>query len=226
MGFLDRFRKNDNAKPSTQPLPNLEKQKPPFEVKYSVLPNGNLEVEFYNRNAEFKKFYDTTRLIIGKQALNMAGHAVCNCAVSWYGKSDQQRINKETGKLESPRAGEYKGVLAELDVKLLQTDPNYCSMVMQNLMDKQRVERYLEEGLRETPEVPCGKYIGGVGQSEKGYTKFFEPSVGLASHNTDLMRGRRRERQAMAERARQKSIQNKKAEIARLQNEVNSLEDR
>lgn len=32
MGFLDRFRKNDNAKPSTQPLPNLEKQKPPFEV--------------------------------------------------------------------------------------------------------------------------------------------------------------------------------------------------
>lgn len=224
MGFLDRFKKSDNMNTSTQPSPRVEEQ--PIKVKYSVLPNGNFQVEFYNRNAEFKKFYDTTRLIIGRQALNLAGHAVCNCAVSWYGKDDHQMVNEKTGQLESPRAGQYKGVLAELDLRLLQTDPNYCSMVMQDLMDKQRVERYLEDGLQEQPKVPCGKYIGGIRQSEQGYTKFFNPSVGLVSHNSDLMIGRRRERQAMLEERRQQLVQNKKAEIARLQNEVNDLEIR
>lgn len=66
MGFFDRFKKNDkqnieNAVNNRQPVGQL-----PFDVEYSTLSNGNLQVEFYDNDSDFKKFYDTTRLIVGR----------------------------------------------------------------------------------------------------------------------------------------------------------------
>lgn len=224
MGFFDRFKKNDkqnieNAVNNRQPVGQL-----PFDVEYSTLSNGNLQVEFYDNDSDFKKFYDTTRLIVGRQPLNIEGHQVYNCAVSWYGRSDCQMLDEKTGKLDSLRAQDYRGVLAEIDLELLQSDPNYCNILMKGLLDKQRVERYLESGLQETPEQPCGKYIGGIRQTEKGYGKFFSTIVGRVSHNSELMVNRRQEHREMIERQRQKTIADKKAQIAKLQNELDSME--
>lgn len=225
MGFLDRFKKGDKPKIEeavTKKQPTIEKL--PFEVKYSQMPNGNLQVEFIDEGAAFKKLYDTTRLVIKRQPLNMEGHQVYNCAVSWYGSNDCQMINEETGVIDSLRAQDYRGVLAEIDLQLLQSDPNYCSMVMKGLMDKERVERYLANGLEESPEQPCGKYIGGVRQTERGYGKFFSTAVGRASHYSGLMIGRRQEHREMAEAQRQKAIEDKKEQIKRLQKEIEGME--
>lgn len=225
MGFLDRFKKNDKPKTEevdTKKQPTVKKL--PFEIKYSQMPNGNLQVEFLDEHAAFNKLYDTTRLIIKRQPLNIEGHPVYNCAVSWYGSNDCQMINEETGVIDSLRAQDYRGVLAEIDLQLLQSDPNYCNMVMTGLLDRKRVEGYLTRGLEETPEQPCGKYIGGVGKTEKGYRKFFSVIVGQASHNSELMKGRRQERREMAEIQRQKAIADKKAQIARLQEELEGME--
>lgn len=224
MGFFDRFKKNDkqnieNAVNNRQLVAQL-----PFDVEYSTLSNGNLQVVFYGKDLDFKKFYDTTRLIVGKQPLNIEGHQVYNCAVSWYGRSDCQMFDEKTGKFDSLRAQEYRGVLAEIDLELLQSDPNYCKILMEGLLDKQRVERYLESGLKETPEQPCGKYIGGIRQTEKGYGKFFSTIVGRASHNSELMVNRRQEHREMLERQKQKAIADKKAQIEKLQNELDSME--
>ncbi len=224
MGFFDRFKKNDKQNIGSgvnnrQPVGQLL-----FDVEYSPVSNGNLQVEFYDKDSDFKKFYDTTRLIIGRQPLNIEGHPVYSCAVSWYGHSDCQMFDEKTGKFDSLRAQEYRGVLAEIDLELLQTDPNYCNMVMKGLLDKQRVERYLESGLQETPEQPCGKYIGGVRQTERGYGKFFSTVVGKASHNSDLMVKRRQERREMIEAQKQKAIADKKAQIKKLQIELDSME--
>lgn len=224
MGFFDRFKKNDkqnieSAVNNGQPIKQL-----PFDIEYSTASNGNLQVEFYDHDSDFKKFYDTTRLIVNKQPLNIGGHQVYNCAVSWYGSNDCQILDEKTGKFDSLRAQEYRGVLAEIDLELLQSDPNYCNMVMKGLLDKQRVARYLESGLQETPEQPCGKYIGGVIQTEKGYAKFFSTIVGQASHNSDLMVNKRQQRKEMMEAQKQKAIADKKAQIAKLQSEVKSME--
>ena len=106
---------------------------------------------------------------------------------------------------------------------LLQTDENYCSVVMRKLLDQKRVIKYLEDGLQETPEQPCGKYIGGVKPTEKGYGKFFSLSVGRASHNSDLMINRRREYRESIEAKKQSEIANKKAQIQQLQSEIDDM---
>ena len=224
MGFFDRFKKKDNQNvrelvTSRQPVEQL-----PPNASFSQLSNGNLQVEFYDEDSNFKKFYDTTRLIIDRQPLNIEGYLVYNCAVSWYGQNDCQMLNEKTGKFDSLRAQEYRGVLAEIDLEQLQSDPSYCIMVMKELLDKQRVERYLESGLQESPAQPCGKYIGGVSQTEVGYRKFFSMAVGQASHNSELMVNRRQERRARMEAKKQKEIEDKRAQIAELQSELNDME--
>ncbi len=224
MGFLDRFKKNNKENVSNVASNNQQSKQLTFCVGYSQISNGNLKVEFFDKNADFKKFYDTTRLIIDRKPLEIEGHQVYNCAVSWYGQNDCQMLDTKTGEFDSLRAKEYRGVLAEIDLELLQTDQNYCNMVMKGLLDKERVEKYLESGLQETPELPCGKYIGGVMQKENGYGKFFSTVVGKASHNSHLMVERRQERRKMIEEQRQKAIENKKAQIEKLQKELESME--
>lgn len=223
MGFFDKFKKHSKENVST--LANSQQiTQLPFDVKYNQFSNGNLQIEFYDKDSDFKKFYDTTRLIIDRQPLNIEGHQVYNCAVSWYGQNDCQMLNERTGEFDSLNAQDYRGVLLEIDLELLQTDPNYCNIVMNGLLDKQRVERYLESGLQETPEQPCGKYIGGVIQTDIGYGKFFSTVVGMASHNSDLMINRRQEYREMIEAQKQKAIADKRAEIRKLQSELDSME--
>ncbi len=217
MGLFDKLKRNNktDAKNATNTTEQL-----PFKIKYNM-DNDNIQVDLYDENADFNKLYDSTRLILRRQALNMEGHQVYNCAVAWYGDCDHLELNRQTGQYESRRASDYRGVLAEIDLNLLQSDPNYCHMVMTNLLDKQRVERYLERGLQENPEQPCGKYIGGVARREKGYIKFFSPDVGRASHYSTLMINRRQEHKIEAER--QQEIADKRAQIEKLQKEIEEM---
>jgi len=95
---------------------------------------------------------------------------------------------------------------------------------MKELLDKKRVERYLESGLQETPEHPCGEYIGGIRQTEKGYGKFFSIIVGEASHNSESMVNKRQKYREIIEERRQKAIEKKKAQIEKLKRELDSME--
>lgn len=225
MGLFDKLK--DKNKQNTENKVNNNKQPTqelPFDVEFRQLSNKNLQIDFYDKNADFKQFYDTTRLIVGAQPLNIEGRQVYNCAVSWYGHDDCQIIDEKTGTFDSQRAQDYRGVLTEIDLQLLQSDPNYCNMVMKMLLNKQRVEKYLEDGLQENPERPCGKYIGGVRKTERGYGKFFSTMVGQASHNSKLMVDRRKKHREMIEAQRQEAIANKKAQIEKLQNELKNME--
>jgi len=116
MGFFDGFKKRDeqNTDNNSQAVEKL-----PFGVKYIQGSNGELQVDFYDTNADFKKFYDTTRLKVARQPLNIKGHKVYNCDVSWYGQYDCNMLDEVTGKFDSLRAQEYRRVLAEIDLELL-----------------------------------------------------------------------------------------------------------
>jgi hypothetical protein len=94
---------------------------------------------------------------------------------------------------------------------------------MNKLLDRKRVAGYLEEGLRERPERVCGNYIGGVRKTEEGYGKFFNPKIGEASHNSELMVNRRKEYREKNEAKRQGAIAAKRAQIEQLQNEIDEM---
>lgn len=181
-----------------------------------------MQVDFYDKNAKVGQFYDTTRLVVDNRPIMLAGQEVRNCIVSWYSQDDAVFLDSEY-EGESLNARDYRGILAQIDPTLLQTDENYCSVVMRKLLDKKRVTKYLEEGLQETPEQPCGKYIGGVKLTEKGYGKFFSLPVGRVSHNSDLMINRRREHRENIEAKKQREIANKRAQIQQLQSEIDDM---
>ena len=143
MGFFDRFKKKENNN-----MPTNQPEMKPYDIKYSIGSNGTIQIDFYDRNADFKQFYDTTRLVIFSQS-TLAGQMVQNCAVSWYGSNDCLMMDKARGTFVNGRAEEYSYVMTQLDLNLLQNDPEYCSVVMKQLLNQKRVRTYLEKGLQE-----------------------------------------------------------------------------
>ena len=218
MGFFDRFKKKENKIPVYQP--QMERQ--PYDIKYSRNDNGAIQIDFYDINADFKQFYDTTRLVILSQSI-LAGQTVQNCAVSWYGSNDCLMIDEARGTFVNGRAEEYSYVMTQLDLNLLQNDPEYCSVVMKQLLNQKRVRTYLEKGLQEAPDIPCGEYIGGVMRKDEGYRKFFSAPVGQASHYSSRMKSIRENHRASLEASRQREIAAKQAQIAKLQSEIDNM---
>jgi len=227
MGLLDRFRKNKQEEIVKEEMVQTKQYVPPFGVEFKMINDGLIQVDFYDGNAEFNQFYDTTRLIANPQPIKAYGNDnVLNCKVSWYGENDVQMIGDDAK--EIGRRVQYRGVLAQIDLNLLQTDREYCYTVMKGLLNKKRVEQYLDRGLQENPEKPCGKYIGAVMQKENGdgYCKVFDERIGRQSHYSDLMVNRRIEHRKQQEMLRQKQIDDRRKQIEKLQGEIDSLEER
>ncbi len=216
MSFFDIFKnkkenniiKNNNA---------INKTSMPQEISYLRENNGNYRIDFLDHNADFKQFYDSTRLVIGNSKV-ISNKLVYDCLVSWYNHSDAEYI----GQIDSRR--DYKHVLAELDINLLFTDENYCRAVMIDLLNQKRVERYLASGLEEQPEIPCGEYVGGIRFKNNSYTKYFDTDVGAKVHFSKEMSEKRAEYKLHQEQKRQNIINSKKAMIQKLQEEIDEIE--
>lgn len=239
MGFFDFIHKKNNKQRVEENVINNRvlkeeasfamnnrpvKEESPYEVSYTADENGNLQIEFYNKEKGNDDYYDTTRLVASGKPLNIEGHKIHNCAVSWYENDERQIINKKTGKLDYINAQQYKGVLAEIDLDLLLVDKDYCNKVMRDLLNKKRVEKYLTDGLEEEPDIPCGKYVGGIMKTEKGYKKFFSKEVGIASHNSISMKKSREEYRMIIKKQRERDIQASKMEIKRLQDKISEMD--
>ena len=221
MGLLDKFRKKQPEKDQIHEEDNNKE----FlrNAKFSMTKDGRLQVDFYDREADFRQFYDVTRLIASIDTINLGGHPVHNCVVSWYGENDA--IMFDSKGMDLSRRTQYREVLAEINLEQLRTDYNYCEAVMKGLLNKERVEKYLSRGLQENPENPCGKYIGGVRKTpENTYQKFFSKRAGEASHNSEFMINRRREVRENEEKRKQQLKTQKEAQIKKLQEEIEGLE--
>lgn len=158
------------------------KSKLPYKAEFKTIDDGRIQIDFSEKEADFKQFYDTTRLIVDTKPLEFQNCLLYNCMVAWYNQDDNiSSVNKEVRRLY------YKTVLAQIDLRLLQTDPAYCKKVMKELLDKKMVERYIENGFDEDSNYPSGNYIGGVIKSKDGYRKVFNQEVGKAVHNSENM---------------------------------------
>lgn len=222
MGFLDIFKKKDNNVISHTTEP--QKEDLPFRPNLKITPDGYWQLDFHDENADFKNFYDTTRLVINPNPVLTDGQGVYRCMVSWYGQNDCSIIDPSTGEYDSPRATEYSNIFTQIDFNLLQTDEAYYKLFMKGLLDKKRVERYLNDGLQENPQCPCGEYIGGVAKTNNGYKKYFNTNIGTTCHNSSLMVHKRQQYRENLEASRQKAIQAKRDEIARLQSDIDAMQ--
>ena len=225
MGFFDIFKKifgnkkNDNMLDVAK---HSEAKKKPFDIQYTPTNEGNLLIEFHDNEARNFSEYDTTRLIIRSTPSKMANVQVCNCAVAWYGEYDNIMYDRN-GRERGNRVN-FHGVLTQIDPDLMISDENYCATVMRTLLAKNRVETILSKGLQENPEIPFGKYIGGMRKEGNRYVDFFNKDVGQASHYSPLMEGRRQQIRLMQEKQRDIDRQRKQAELRKLQAEVNGWE--
>ena len=216
MGLFERFKKV-KGEPKKQ---NVE-QELPFEVSFSTNQNGTFQVDFYDKFPKPRQFYDTTRLIVDPRPLVMNNKYVLNGAVSWYGQDDAIILD-DRGQ-ESGRRSLYRGILAQIDLNLLQTDANYCYTVMKQLLEKSRIEKYLCQGLEKNPERPCGKYIGGVEIIENEYKKIFDANIGRESHYSKLMIDRRRENDLKQQIEQEEQIRRKQEQINKIQEEIDNM---
>lgn len=208
MGFFNRIKKKET------PALVHEESVIKSNIEYSINKDGKLQIDYHDDGNNVGKMYDVTRLIFTNNSVELNNKNIPECLVSWYGSDDVI-----TG-LEGERRTDYREVLADIDARLMQTNEKYCEYVMKALLRESRVEDYLEKGLQDSPQHPCGEYIGGVRKNEKGYEKFFDVRAGKDAHNKPKMIEKRNRHKEIIERGRNERIARNKAEIERRQGEI------
>lgn len=226
MGFFDIFKKKKEEK---QEKPNYVSNALPFKREDKVKINGDLEsgitFDYYLSEPGFKRFYDTVCLQIPdtQPVFNIFGTKVYNALVSWYGEDDAVPVNIP-GLYHSLRRRDTRSIQLGLDFSKL-SDSKYLKTLFYLLLDQDRVEKYLENGLQENPEVPCGNYIGQLCYiPERGiYKKQFDPYIGDFSHNSTPQVERRRQHKLKLEERKRNAIKEKQEQIAKLQQEIDDI---
>ena len=232
MGLFDKFlHKNTQAKESTDsvtrpvsmpPLPVLN------QVQQIKSQNGRLyyQLDYYDRTAPYKQMYDTTRIIIDAVPTMIAGHPTYSAKVSWYSQNDAEYVDHQYAAMA--RKNQFTEIKLGLDVSKFFSDSQYQDVLIRQLLEKKRVERYIEEGLKDNPAQPCGNYIGYVGNSIQSnsneYKKIFSGTVGHEVHYSNEMIAKRERHKQYQEKQKQEMIARKQEEINRLQKEIDSLQ--
>ena len=223
MKILDKIfnkkEKNDNK--NINEINNNPKSQ--YEFTYAANEDNTLQVDFYDKVYDMKKFYDTTRLIINRQPQIIDGMEVYNCKVSWYGSNDCYLYNPNVGKYINANAENYSDIQTQIDMTLFNTDEEYRVHFMKELLEKKRVNDYLENGLLDNPKQPSGIYIGGLTKKNNEYVHYFYADIGIKSHNSDIAIQKRQERKQLLEETRQAEIRNKQAQIEKLQSDIDNL---
>lgn len=180
--------------------------------------SGNIIVEYYDPVTTAREFYDTTKLVIAPNPVEIDGEKVYSAEVAWYGENDCFMLD-ENGE-NMGRRSDFKSIKLEIDTDKLYSDPMYQKVLMTQLLSRNRVNRYLQIGMEENPEHPCGNYVGRVSEN---YGKQFNPRIGKAVHNSPEMVEKRRIEAERKEEARQAQIAKKQEEMKRLQEEIDRL---
>lgn len=219
MGLFDRFKKNKEEKESNN-IDNYSRNA--NDIRFYHTHDKKLAIEFEEYDADFKQFYDTTRVIIDSIPSFINNSAVYGCKVSWYDSQDAQIFDNDGNDIS--RRTDYNDVLAQIDPVRMQQDLAYCEYVMKKLFEKSRVEKYLAQGLSDNPSNPCGNYVGGVKDKGNGtFGKFFDLSIGQIVHSSQYMIDKRMEFERKERDRKNRAIEEKHAQIRKLRGEIDNL---
>ena len=230
MGLFDKlFGKKDEPKVDENSTRREEYESHQIPLKFQQS-NELVEYELFNRDSN--KFYDTTKVKISRKPLIVNGKEVYKLEVSWYGSSDAIYISSD-GEGYRGRRDDYESVYAGIDLEKLQSDIGYLKFALEELLDQDRVQRYLKISEKTIPEIndeiartgntriyPCGRYVGGVKETDRGFSKVFDPEVGRYCHELPEMQQQREEKRNSRIARQQAEIARKEAELAKLKAEL------
>ena len=213
---------------------------PMDKMSSGMLQDGRQFFEYYN--PEPKKDWkdcDTTRVVLNQSPRSVIdGISYYEGLVSWSNESDTYYFDRQS------RRDMYYDIVVGIDPNLMNQSPEYFRFMMKELLDKDRVCRYLQYGLMTEEEimqarqnvspkeaekiVPCGRYIGAVcfNKNECCYKKRFLKDLGLLFHRAPEMVKARTENKERIEEQRQASIRDRKKQIARLEAEIAEIDGR
>lgn len=230
MGLFD-FLKRDKK----EELEEISRPEIKDEVTSYLTDEGRRVYELCETNPEIGQGYDSTRLIVDKNPKFIDGQILYDCMVSWYGENDAILFGKD-GSYQG-RQFEYEHVIAGINPGLMETDPEYLNYTIKELFKQERVKKYLKWAMMTETEIdeernigdkkacPCGRYIGEVQRREDGRLgRMFNMSIGKIMHGTAEMQSKRRAEKQAKEARRQEMLATKRAEIARLQAELEAEE--
>lgn len=188
----------------------------PYQYSISTTEDGKTRVEFLDKSNERNQYYNTTSLIIDNKPIYINGCPIHRCNVGWYNDDDTIMFGVKRENTE---------VLAEIDPSLMRHDEEYTCAVMAKLLNRERVEKYMKDGMSKTPLTPCGNFIGAIKQKDDGiYIKYFDKSIGATIHNSRYMsEKRRREEEAKTRRAMQRKYE-LNDQIRKLQEKVRNID--
>lgn len=187
--------------------------------------DGKNVFEFYDAHRNFRKYSNTTRVIINRERV-VKDRKLFDCMVAWWKQDNPEDEEEITQKRQS---ASYEHVIAGIDPEKMITDVEYLRFVMRNLLEENKVKRYIEIAM--IPEEafkrqeychlkPCGRYVGEVITENNMITKIFSNDMGRILHSSLEMENERRRVieyrqgriQAMLKRQREE-IEAKRAEI-------------
>lgn len=189
MGIFDLFKRKKNNISNMVATEQPQKRIP--EIKYGGA-NGSFTMDFEDDEPNFAQDYTNTKLVINSKPLTYAGREVYECDVFWY-KDDGCYCADDNKPMCTLINKQH--ILTEIDLPLARMDQEYAHVIMKDLLKYNRIIKFIEDGLKDAPENPCGNYIGGVKQDETTgeYKEFYSDKVGLAVHNSPSMVSRRME---------------------------------
>lgn len=184
--------------------------------------NNNTNSHFLGTSAlsddKEDQFYDTTILVISENPTYIQdGVPLYTGRVSWS-KSDNCVYIDRNGKINSPRAQNYKEVLLEIDMEKFMNDNSYRYALLTSLLDQKRVRQRLAWGLEDSPEKPCGNYMGGIyfNTHTKLYAKYDRPDIAKEVHYSPTAINRRKA-------YKESLINSNEAEYRRIMEQVDAL---
>lgn len=208
MGFLDLFRKK-TKKVTRYNDPETDNEA--AHVLREITDDGKLQID-YMEKPDSRKPYDSTRLVLETIPENINGYKVYTGKVSWYNQGDTIMFDNNDSR--------HRGWTIRMGVEptLLRTNDEYVSCVMVELLNRSRVQSYIERGLVDNPDVPCGNYVGGIETNPDGsFGKIFDNFIGTYVHNMPAVR------QARAQYQERKRIE--RAKQARREELYKELQD-
>lgn len=226
MGFFDIFKRKQKK--------DIKEEVSPFSYSKITGIDGKTMIvcDYTDTTAKVGKLYDTTRLIVRETPTVLPnGEMVYTGAVSWYNKNDKDYTKNDLNCAKKNK-DDYTGIQLRIDFNKLAEDSEYQRVLMTKLLDKNRVEFYILNGLQDFPQYsenglgkPSGNYIGEICYNgiKEGYQKHFYDSIGEASHYTEaqiLRRNKYKEEQKMLKK---EAIEKKRMEIEILKKELKDL---
>lgn len=147
-----------------------------------------------------------------------------NCEVFVFSVGENETIRFYNG---IPFPAFNREILVDIDPYLIMHDKAYFECLMTDVLNVDRIDRYLAEGAKESPSQPCGNYIGGATYYKGNVIpqKGFNPEVGWHAH---LLYGEelieRRKRKLLKEIQELKDDNNKAGERIKQRNAENEMD--